>query len=309
MSKELFDTLDLKSLRCFETMASHGKLARACIELGISDAAVSQRIKSLEKYLGTKLYEARGGKVRLTQAGHRTKALATRMLDELAEFTDEIGNEESRETVVLSAEPPLLRYQLPIIVESFRQERRLAHLRLLSRGTLETIELVRRNEVDLGVIPDRRSMPPEVVFHPWQTFKAYVLVPRGHPLARRKVPTMEDILTEETLSLYPQVVAEIDNTEQLRVRDTLERLGLPFNVALEVGNFETVKYYVAHGHGLAVVPGMCLSREDEAIFHIIEVPEDFEGETTYGVLLHRDKYISPALRTLLALFEVPHLEE
>jgi molybdate transport repressor ModE-like protein len=308
MSKEPYDPMDLKALRCFEAMAKHGSLTQASIDLGISDAAVSQRVKSLEKYLGVKLYEARGGKVRLTEAGRRTKALATRMLDELAEFTDEIGDEESRGTVVLSAEPPMLRYQLPRIVESFRQERRLAHLRLLSRGTSETIDLVRRNEVDLGVIPSRRPMPPEVVFHPWRTFKAYVLVPRSHPLARRKVPTMQDILTEETLSRYPQVVAEIDNWELLRVRSTLERLGLPFNVALEVGNAETVKYYVAQGHGLAVVSGMCLSREDEAIFHIIEVPEDFEGETTYGVLLHRDKYISSALRSLLTLFEVPNLE-
>ncbi len=308
MSKEPYDPMDMKALLCFETMAKHGSLTQASIELGISDAAVSQRIKSLEKYLGTKLYEARGGKVRLTEDGRRTEALATRMLDELADFTDEIGNEESRGTVVLSAEPPLLRYQLPRIVESFRQERRLAHLRLLSRGNPETIELVRRNEVNLGVIHNRAPMPPEVVFHPWQTFKAYVLIPRGHPLARRKVPTIEDILTEDTLSRYPQVVAEIDNTVQLRVRDRLERLGLPFNVALEVGNFETVKHYVALGHGIAAVSGMCLSHEDEAIFHIIEIPEEFEGETTFGVLLHRDKYISPALRTLLALFEVPNLE-
>ena len=118
---------------------------------------------------------------------------------------------------------------------------------------------------------------------------------------------MADILTEETLSRYPLVVAEIDNREQLRVKSTLERLGLPFNVGLEVGNFETVKYYVAQGHGLAVVPGMCLSREDDAIFHIIEVPKDFEGETTYGVLLHKDKYVSSALRSLLTLLEVPNL--
>ena len=62
MSKELFDPMDLKSLRCFETMPRHGSLMQASIELGISDAAVSQRIKSLEEYLGTKLYEARGGK-------------------------------------------------------------------------------------------------------------------------------------------------------------------------------------------------------------------------------------------------------
>jgi len=309
MSKGPYDPMDLKSLLCFETMAKHGSLARASIELGIADAAVSQRIKSLEKYLGTKLYEARGGKVRLTEAGHRTKALATRMLEELADFTDEIGDEESRGTIILSAEPPLLRYHLPRIVELFKQERRLAHLRLLSRGTLETIELVRRNEVDLGVIPATRPIPPELVFHPWRTFRSYVLVPRGHPLARRKVPTMEDILTEETLSRYPQVVAEIDNREQIRVRDTLERLGLPFNVALEVGNIETVKHYVARGHGIAAVSGMCLSREDEAIFHIIEVPEDFEGETTYGVILRKDKYISSALRTLLTILEVPNLED
>ena len=307
MSKEPYDPMDMKALRCFETMARHGSLTQASIELGISDAAVSQRIKSLEKYLGTKLYEARGGKVRLTEAGHRTRALATRIFDELAEFTDEILDEEYRGTVVLSAEPPLLRYQLPRIVGSFQQEHRLAHLRLLSRGNSETIELVRRNEVDLGIVRNR-SMPPELVFHPWRTFKAYVLIPRGHPLARRKVPTMQDILNEETLSRYPQVVAEIDNREQLRVKDTLERLGLPFNVSLEVGNFETVKYYVAHGHRLAVVPGMCLSREDEALFHIIEVPEEFQGETTYGALLRKDKYISSALRTLLALLEVPNLE-
>ncbi len=119
---------------------------------------------------------------------------------------------------------------------------------------------------------------------------------------------MKDILNEETLSRYPQVVAEIDDMEHTRVRDTLERLGLPFNVSLEVGNFETVTYYVARGHGIAAVNGMCLTREDEAIFHIIEIPEEFEGETTYGVILRKDKYISLALRTLLTLLEVPNLE-
>ena len=62
MSKEPYDPMDLKSLRCFEEMAKHGSLTQASIELGISDAAVSQRIKTLEKHLGVKLYESRGGK-------------------------------------------------------------------------------------------------------------------------------------------------------------------------------------------------------------------------------------------------------
>ena len=51
MSKGPYDPMDMKALLCFETMAKHGSLTRASIELGIGDAAVSQRIKSLEKYL------------------------------------------------------------------------------------------------------------------------------------------------------------------------------------------------------------------------------------------------------------------
>ncbi len=147
----------------------------------------------------------------------------------------------------------------------------------------------------------------ELKFHPWRVFKSYILIPRGHPLARRRIPTIQDILNEETLLRYPQVVAAVENREQHRVRERLERLGLPYNVALEVGNIETVKYYVARGHGIAAVSGMCLTREDESIFHIIEIPEELEGETTYGVILREDKHISSSLRGLLTILEVPDL--
>ena len=181
MAKEPYDPMDLKALRCFEAMARQGSLTRASIELGISDAAVSQRIKSLEKYLGAKLYESRGGKVRLTEPGQRTKDLADRLFDELEEFEETISDEKFGATVILSTESPLLRYHLPEIVDSYSRAHRLARLRLLSRRSADTIELVRRNEADLGIIP-RRPLPPELKFHSWRVFKAYILMP---PRARR----------------------------------------------------------------------------------------------------------------------------
>ena len=93
-----------------------------------------------------------------------------------------------------------------------------------------------------------------------------------------------------------------------RIRETLERLELPYNVSVEVGEIDTMKHYVAQGHGLALVNGACLSKEDEESFHIIPVPDEFEHETKYGVLLRRDKYISPPLRTMLDLLEVPSID-
>ncbi|OGA19304.1 MAG: hypothetical protein A3H32_04210 [Betaproteobacteria bacterium RIFCSPLOWO2_02_FULL_63_19] len=76
MAREPYEVMDLKALRCFFAMARQGSLTKAGIELGISEAAVSQRVKALETYLRVKLYEARGGRVRLTPAGERTMDLA-----------------------------------------------------------------------------------------------------------------------------------------------------------------------------------------------------------------------------------------
>ncbi len=305
MSRPPYEPMDLKSLRCFEEMAKHESLTRASLELGISDAAVSQRIKSLEKFLGVKLYEARGGTVRLTEAGERTRDFATRLFEELQDFEDAIGDGKAIGSIVLSADASVLQYQLPAIVDEFSQAHPYAKLRLLNRISGETVDLVRRNEVDLGIIPER-DLPSGVTFHPWRTFKSYIIVPRGHPLARKAPPTIDGILTEETLSRYPQVVGEIESDEHNRIRAGLERLGLPYNVALEVGNNETVKHYVAHGYGIAVVSGLSLTPEDEAAFHIVEIPKDFDSETVYGVVLRKDKYVSAPLAALLGLLNVKH---
>ena len=58
MRESALSGLDLKSLYTFWVMAKHLSLTQAGIELGITDAAASQRIKALERHLGVKLYEA-----------------------------------------------------------------------------------------------------------------------------------------------------------------------------------------------------------------------------------------------------------
>lgn len=304
MSTAPYNPMDMKSLLCFAMMAKHGSLTRAGIELGISDSAVSQRVRSLEQHLGTKLYEARGGKVRLTEAGQRTMTLAFRIFDQIADLEEDIRDHEYSGTIILGAGAPVIRHQLPEILGVFCKDFPKAALRLLSLPTNKTLKQVQRNDVDIGIVPLSQSLPSDLVFHPWRTFRAYVLVPKGHPLAMRGTPTIKDILTEDTLSQFPQVVTTVEDGESDRVRDGLERLGLPFTVALEVGDLNNVKHYAATGHGLAAVNGVCLAEGDEETFHLVEIPDDFGGTVTYGVLLHKDKYLSRALRRLLELLGV-----
>jgi DNA-binding transcriptional LysR family regulator len=130
-------------------MAKHLSLTQAGIELGISDAAVSQRIKALEHYLGTKLYESRGGQVHLTPAGEGTAAMAMELFDQLDDFQQSIADLEAISSVSLSAPNTVLRHLLPDYIEKFFSEWPLAPLLLKNRTSKETLGLVKTNEVDV----------------------------------------------------------------------------------------------------------------------------------------------------------------
>ena len=71
----------LPYLSTFVIAAELGSFTAAAAELRLSQAAVSQRVHALEQSLGTALFQRRGGRVLLTEAGRRLHAYARQILD------------------------------------------------------------------------------------------------------------------------------------------------------------------------------------------------------------------------------------
>ena len=99
---------------------------------------------------------------------------------------------------------------------------------------------------------------------------------------------------------YPPIVPEASDPAHSRTVQALADLGLPVNVAFEVGTTETVKHYVELELVIAVVSGICLAPEDLGRIEAIEIPRAYGGVTDYGVVLRRDKFQSPSLERFLA---------
>jgi len=300
MARSSYDVMDLKALRCFWAMAKYGSLTRAGVELGISEAAVSQRIRALARHLRVKLYEVRGGRIRLTPAGERTYALGIGIFREIGDFEQVVTQDEATGSLTLAASETILRFVLPDVVQRFVGRFPLVRLRLLNRNVMEIVKGVQMNEFDLGLITQRK-VSEGLAFHPIRTYKSYVLLQHGHPLTRKGIPALGDLLKEDILRRYPLVAAEPDDPDDRRLEDTLQRLGLPYNPALEVGTHETMKYYVMRGLGVAVISGICLEDLDGKLFDLIEVPSEYGGDTTYGVVMRRDKHVTGPLSGLFDL--------
>src|SRR5262249_59604885 len=73
-------SLDLRHLRCVVAMAEAGSFTDAAIDLGISQAAASRTLASLESALGVRLLRRTTREVTLTAAGSRVLAHARRAL-------------------------------------------------------------------------------------------------------------------------------------------------------------------------------------------------------------------------------------
>ncbi len=299
MPRGAYEVMDLKALKCFFAVARRGSLTQAGIELDISEAAVSQRVKSLETYLGAKLYEAPGGKLRLTAAGERTAQLAVSLFSEIEALEQAVRGAQETEEIVLASHDSVLRHLLPERVEPFHRSHPLARLRLIARPIAETLRLVRFNECDLGVIANAQ-IPAELSFHPIATYSAYVLLPKGHALARRAREGFQAMLNDARTGRYPLVILEVQR-EDPRLREAFERHNVPFVVACEVSTIDTLKHYVARGMGIAVVSGFSVTQEDRTRLEVIAIPDEMGGGTTYGVVMRRDKHRSALLKSLLTI--------
>jgi DNA-binding transcriptional LysR family regulator len=282
---------DLRALRYFLTVAKHSSVTRASVELGVSESAVSQRLKTLEHAMGLKLYESSGGRLRITSTGSRLVEMAIDIFDRIDGYRAELGADQLSGSLTVATQDPVVRYLLPGVARSFAAENPNVRLELMTRTVEETLRLVRLGEADIGIVSET-PLPDPLVFHPLRTYQAQFVAPKGHSLFASGTPAMEELLTPETIDRFPLIAPEHGDSTHTHIREALARLGLPYNIALEVGTTETVKHYVGLGLGVAVISGVCITPTDSETLDMVEVPQHFGGTSTYGYVVRREKYLS-----------------
>ncbi|MDR6267457.1 LysR family transcriptional regulator [Roseobacter sp. N2S] len=106
----------LNALRVFETAARKGSFVAAGDELGVTSAAVSLQVRSLENWLGRALFFRRNNQIRLTDAGEDLYRNAAQSLAEIAAFTQSVQNATATRALVVSAVPSLAeRWLIPAL--------------------------------------------------------------------------------------------------------------------------------------------------------------------------------------------------
>jgi DNA-binding transcriptional LysR family regulator len=129
----------LTALRAFALTAQSGSVTRAADELSVTHGAISRQISTLEVWLGLKLFDRRGKRLKLTPIGELLADQIGLSLGSIVSICTELRG--SRQHRIISLEAPAtfaMYWLLPRIVEYERREKSI-QINLLTRQTNDPV--------------------------------------------------------------------------------------------------------------------------------------------------------------------------
>jgi LysR family glycine cleavage system transcriptional activator len=138
----------LNALRAFEAAARHGSFSAAAQELRVTDSAVSQQVRTLERYLGTRLFKRLPRGLLLTELGGTYLPVLTAGFDRLSEATTRLRSGGVGGLLTVAALPAFASGWLLPRISGFRERYPRVDLLLKTGRALADF---RREDVDVAI--------------------------------------------------------------------------------------------------------------------------------------------------------------
>lgn len=243
--------MDTRQLAAFCAVVERRSFSLAAERLGVTQPAVSQQVRALERRLGTPLLDRSGRRVEPTEAGWRLYRGAQRLLaleEQLAAEVAAAAGGELAGELVLGASTGPAAIAVPLLLCEFQRQNPGVHVSLTVSDTHTVVERVARRELELGIVGASRRHRG-VRFEPFFSDEVILACPPGHRFAGRTV-TLEQLREEPLILMQPgagvrQIVEDALRRQGLRLRD--------LDVRLELGLQESVRAAVEAGYGVTFI--------------------------------------------------------
>lgn len=210
---------DLAELRALAAAVRHGSIGAAAKDLGVSQPALSKRLRQLETVVGVPLLERSPRGVTPTAAGRQLLFPVGRVLDELAEVDRTVLQLRGRpRSLRLAASAAIAESLLPSLLATFHGQAGRDPVELIVCNSILVRELIASGRADVGIAG---SGPGEDVGrHVLAEDELVLALPAGHPW------TAIDAVPAAELCSSRLVAREAGSNQRIVAEELLRRQGL-----------------------------------------------------------------------------------
>lgn len=286
--------MDIKNLRTFIHVAELNSFTKAAAVLGYSQSTISFQIRQLETELNAQLFERINHTVVLTGRGREVLEYAHQISRLAQELEENMRNEAAvRGYVRLALADSLCDSLLCEKFPDFRKRYPQVTLKVIAAGTEEMFRLLNHNEADAILTLDSHIYNAEYVIVREERVGVHFVAAPDCPLLRKERVSLEELVK------YPFILTEKGMSYRRMMDERLAEQSLEIRPVLEVGSVRLIRSLAEQGAGIAFLPDFVTGREVEAGRLCYLNVEEFEIEVWKQLLYHRDKWVSPQMKSLL----------
>ncbi|WP_026997378.1 LysR family transcriptional regulator [Flectobacillus major] len=271
-------------LKVFHAVATHLSFTKASNELFITQPAVSKNIQELENLFDIRLFERKGNKIELTQAGQILLSHTEQILYiyNKIDFDLSILKNTYAGQIQLGASTTIGQYVLPKVLAKFYQSFPDIKLSLLNDNTEKIEQALIEHKIELGIV-EGKTHNSDLKYHPFMQDEIVAVA-----CTQQKVALKDEISLQE-LAQIPIVCRERGSGTLEIIENKLAQHKIKLSdlsVAMYLGSTESIKNFLRHSNCIGFLSIQAIAKElIQGEFKVLEIPNLTIDRTFYFVHL------------------------
>lgn len=240
---------NLEYYKVFYYVAKHGSLTLAAQKLSVSQPAVSQSMKQLERLIGVRLFVRNARGVRLTQEGELLYSYVEKAFEQIRQgekLLQQMLDLELGEVRIGASDMTLRFYLLPYL-ERFHEKYPKIKVLVTNAPTPETIQYLQEGKIDFGVVSTPIEAGEEL------RIKAVREIEDTFVAGKKFLPYKDKKLSLQELEMLPMISLEKNTSTRSYVDAYLRERGVELHPEFELATSDMIVQFAERNLGIGCV--------------------------------------------------------
>lgn len=281
-------------LEYFCAVCRYHSITQAAQKLYVTQPAISNAIRELEKEFSINLFTRSKNHMYLTKEGEIFYQKTSRLLDTINQTSSELYDLGRQVTPIRIGIPPLLStIFFPDMLIAFQKEYPSIPVELYEYGSIRAANLVLEETLDLALVNMNFYEIDKLNSHQLLSDRIVFCVSPEHHLAKEKTISIE-MLKEEKLIMY-----NTDSVLNTTLYSRFEGIGTKPNVIMHASQLYTIQNFIKNNLGGAFLYSSLMKN----LPGLIGIPVTPAIRQEIGLVWKKGKYINDSVEKYIAFFQ------
>ncbi|MGI6014832.1 MAG: LysR family transcriptional regulator [Oscillospiraceae bacterium] len=237
--------MDTRDWLILQTLSLDKNVTNAAQKLHMTQAALTYRIKNLEREFSCQFFLRTSKGLLLTNQGEIIIEYAKEMLKDYREVTNKLVSMDSnlRGTLHIAVSPAYSKYKLPDILAAFRKKYPNVDIYIRTHNSTHSVELLKRDDVQIAIVRGN---------HKWIEGKVLLGQEPIVLISNQKVSL-------KNLPKLPYILYDTDQKLKQEIDDWwYEFFSRPPHTIMTINDSDTCRLFVSKGLGFSILPSISL---------------------------------------------------